>query len=261
MRLGLVRFVNARPLDYGLRNDASQKGYKLLEATPATLCDLLLQGELDAALISSVEFLRHGDALGACQKVGVCARERVRSILYLYSGAASDVPRRLYADAASRSSTALLRWLLFSEFGARPEVIALSADLVVERCQQEADCAGLLIGDSALDFEANPVEGLQCRDLAEWWRAQSGLPFVFALWAYPRLRPLPDALFEDSLLAGLAALPQIAAATPYRDALSYLSESLHYQLDAEDRRSLAYFSEVLKELDAPIGGLLEEKEA
>ena len=40
--------------------------------------------------------------------------------------------------------------------------------------------AGLLIGDPAMMAK---TDGLYAYDLAEVWRAETGLPFVFAVWA------------------------------------------------------------------------------
>ena len=40
--------------------------------------------------------------------------------------------------------------------------------------------AGLLIGDPAMMVQ---TDGLYAYDLAEVWRAKTGLPFVFAVWA------------------------------------------------------------------------------
>ena len=45
---------------------------------------------------------------------------------------------------------------------------------MLERCD-----AGLLIGDPALMVDTG---GLHAYDLAEVWRAKTGLPFVFAVW-------------------------------------------------------------------------------
>lgn len=249
MRLGLVRYLNARPLDYGFRQDLA--GADLLEDTPARLVNELLAGRLDAALISSVECLRNADRLGSCLRVGVCARREVRSILFFArKGDVADPTtadfRRVYVDRGSRSSVALLKVLLrrrgrteLPEFEERDP--AAIPDLV------RGDCAGLLIGDGAMDFRYGPRFGeFDCRDLAGWWHEREGLPFVFALWAYPRERPLPDDLFQKSLDRGLENLEKIAGGAGYPEGLEYLRDILHYRLDDADRRSLTTFHDYLR---------------
>ncbi len=246
MRLGLVRFLNARPLDYGIRQ-AFPSG-DLLEETPARLVAELLAGRLDGALISSVECFRHADRLDFYPGVGVCARGAVRSILFFTRRAAGDPARaeleRVFVDQGSRSSVALLEILLRTNGRPLPrfeeQAPALIPDLV------DAHSGGLLIGDAALNFRHDPRSlDFECRDLATWWYEREALPFVFALWAFPRERPLSADLFENSLDQGLAHLEKIAAGFPYPDALEYIRDVLHYRLDADDLRSLAVFRERL----------------
>jgi chorismate dehydratase len=100
------------------------------------------------------------------------------------------------------------------------------------------------------------TEGLYAYDLAEVWRAKTGLPFVFAVWAVRKaalagMRPGLDlsGIFRRSRDHGL--LPQNVAAIARewspRMGLSearissYLRENIHYQLDAECRKGLALY--------------------
>lgn len=278
-RLGLVQFLNARPLDQGFRERAAAgEDIELSEDTPAELFRRLQAGELDAALISSVECLRNAERLGFCEAVGVAARWQVRSILYIRPlaseerGSPDDPAERpatlkddgpaargtpvecIYADSASRSSIALLECLYARERGALPQVETLPAAEIPRRCLDEAragrSVGGLLIGDNALDFsQGEQRDRFAAHDLASWWREREELPFVFALWAYPRKRPLPDAFFLESLERGLAQLADIAGESSYPGAQEYLGELLHYRLDAADRAGLARFRERLISID------------
>ena len=88
MRLGLVKHLNAHPLDYGFREDGV---HDLIEDTPARLYAMLAEGELDAALISSVECLRNEHRFGYCDTVGVCCHGALKSILYFEANEAGKV--------------------------------------------------------------------------------------------------------------------------------------------------------------------------
>ena len=259
MKIGLVRFLNARPLDDGFRRNlplAGVESYEWLEDTPARLYEMLLGGELDAALISSAEVLRHPEALSYCPSVGVCARSEVRSILYIRKKNGkkdtplfyTEEPERIYTDNGSRTSVALLRILLSRRFGKHFPAEPTPPNRVPELAQGGA--TGLLIGDSAMNFLLDPEsEKYDKLDLCSWWHREENLPFVFALWAYPRERPLPDAIFEQSFEAGLGNLEEIVRGSPYPKVREYLSSVLHYRLDSRDRASLARYDELLRILD------------
>lgn len=246
MRLGLVRFLNARPLDHGFRRDLPAES--LMEDTPARLVEALLDGRLDAALISSVECLRNQDRLDYYPGVGVCTREEVRSILFFTRTGQTNLAEleRVYVDRGSRSSVALLEILLEQATGRLPAFEESPPGDIPERVRANPGSAGLLIGDSALDFRSAPDFGdFNCRDLARWWYESESLPFVFALWAYPRQKPIDGELFERSLDHGLDSLPRIAAEFDYPDGLEYLRDVLHYRLDERDRISLKRFETYL----------------
>ncbi len=252
MKLGLVRFLNARPLDYGFRQAALRGEVEIVEDTPARLYEELCAGGLDAALISSVEVLRHPELFGSCRSVGVCASERVDSIVYLRAaGFAQQPPRLVLADSGSRSSVALLEILLRRTFPeAQIEWRAADPSSIPDLVDE--DTAGLLIGDSALALRTSGGRsGFVLRDLAEWWFSLEGLPFVFALWAYPRARPLADAFFEESLESGLGHLSEMARASHYPDAYAYLANVLHYRINDRDREALRRFHSLLSAAAVP----------
>ena len=252
MRIGLVRFLNARPLDFGLRQAARQRRLSVVEDTPARLFQGLERGELDAALISSVEVLRHPERFGSCRTVGVCAGDRVDSIVYLrQTGTDLEPPRLVVTDRGSRSSVALLQILLGREFpGASIEWQSLPPEEIPARIDHET--AGLLIGDSALALR---TEGgrphCTLRDVAAWWHDLEQLPFVFALWAYPIGAPQSDSLFEESLELGLQHIQEIARESSYPEALPYLTRTLHYRITDRDLEALKRFQSLLSVVQAP----------
>ena len=242
MRLGFVRSLNARPLDYGF----SQKGtHEIIYEVPSVLSAMLREGRLDAALISSVECFRHEHILSYCNKVGVCSHSAVRSILYLRPFGMKGHPGEILADRGSRTSAALLSSLIYKETNTMPDLIETDPEEIPVIMKKHQ--GGLIIGDPALDFEISPYYSkFQVTDLGRWWNESEHLPFVFALWAYPSLRPVSDELFIDSLSEGLKHIDSIAATSPYTKSYEYLTTNLHFQINEPERKALLVFRERLQ---------------
>ena len=122
--------------------------------------------------------------------------------------------------------------------------------------------AGLVIGDPALKIDRSRYQTI---DLAEEWIRHTGKPFVFAFWAV-RAAALPEAdpaldlaaAFRDSRDRGLeaASLDKIAREWAPRlglsgaDIRSYLTENIHYQLDAGCLEGLQLFYRYASEIGA-----------
>lgn len=186
MRIGGVPYgVGARLLT-GL--DA-EPGVVLRRDPPSALIEALRAGELDAALVSSIEAFRR-PGYGAVSGIGIACAGPVHSVRAFRR---PGPIRRAAVDAASESSVALLRILLERRLGApgvefervpgtrTPD--ALPHDLV------------LLIGDDGLHADPGARAVI---DLGAAWHEWTGLPFVFALWL---IAPGADAPRAVELLA------------------------------------------------------------
>lgn len=248
MRLGLVRYLNARPLDYAFQTDVRfYPNVRCFPDTPAELVNRLLSGDLDAALISSVECFRNSDRLYWCNTVGVASNFEVQSLIYFRkeSDSLEQPVNRLYLDEGSRTTVALLKLLYLRKFGTIPECISKPPEQIPNLL--DSNSAGLLIGDSALHTYHSP-NGFHFRDLVTWWHQETKLPFVAALWAYPKEKQhlFPNEFFNNSLSTGLSRLEEILAQNgeQYRH---YLTKSLHYWLTDNDQQALTMFSKLLQE--------------
>ncbi|KAB2968286.1 MAG: menaquinone biosynthesis protein [Thermoanaerobaculia bacterium] len=200
LRVGIVHYVNSRPLAYGLlRGDAGgELACELL--APAAIADRLRAGTLDVGLVPSIELSRI-PGLRVVPGLAIAATHEVRSVLLVSRVPVGEI-RSVALDDNSRTSAALVRILLEERYGLRPEYRPAHADL--EPMLAGADAA-LLIGDPAL---AVPRERYVVLDLAGEWLELTGRPFVFAVWAVRRGAahgPLTAAL-EASFEAGWAAL-------------------------------------------------------
>lgn len=244
VRVGAVSYLNAKPLYFRLEELAPSVSLEL--DLPSRLADRLSEGELDLALIPSVEYLR-GVSRGYRVLPGfaIAARGPVRSVK-LFSRVPFGQIRRLALDAGSRTSQALTRIWLESRHGVRPSLIE-NLPMGVPVQESTAD-AVLLIGDRAMKV---PEDGFHSvTDLAEAWNHMTGLPFVFALWvtrAGVDLGDLPEALAQ-SRAEGLARADLLAETHGPRlglDAatcLDYLTNVLSYDLGEPEIAGLRRFA-------------------
>ncbi|WCL47978.1 menaquinone biosynthetic enzyme MqnA/MqnD family protein [Leptospira sp. GIMC2001] len=244
MRVGVVKSLNARPLTWGFEKDNTvQKVYD----TPKVLAEMLVAGELDTALISSVECLRHSDSLQYSLSVGVCARTGVRSILYYKNLTESFPPSMISVDSGSRTSVALLELLFLLETGKKVITQADSPENIMKEISKGSG-HHMLFGDNALNCSFNS-DIFQVRDIAEWWFSLTGLHFIFALWAYPKAKPIEDKIFVSSLEYGLQNIDEIISSEKKFDSdfvRNYLQRELHYIPDQKSLQGFEKFSELLR---------------
>ena len=176
IRVGAVTYLNAKPLYYRLCDIAPD--VVLTMEFPSVLAEQLAAGELDVALIPSVEYLRAaGRGYEIIPGIAIAARGPVRSVK-LFSRVAWDRVERLALDAGSRTSQVLARVWLDEVHGVRPPVVE-ELPLGVSALESTAD-AVLVIGDRAMRVPHEPF--VEVVDLAEEWHRLTALPFVFAFW-------------------------------------------------------------------------------
>lgn len=244
IRVGAVSYLNARPLYHRLTEFAPEVELHL--DLPSLLADRLAAGDLDVALVPSVEYLR-GVASGMTIVPGfaIAARGAVRSVK-LFSRVPFGRIERLALDEGSRTSQALALIWLDEVHGVRPPRVE-PLPMGVPAMESTAD-AVLVIGDRAM--KVPEAEFHATVDLAEAWNVLTGLPFVFALWvARPGvdLGDLPEAL-ERSRTEGLAHAPEIAAEWGPRLGLDvatcvdYLTRVLSYDLGEPELAGLRLFA-------------------
>ena len=243
IRVGAVSYLNAKPLYYGL--DAHAPAIQLELDLPSRLASRLAGGDLDVALIPSVEYFR-GAAGGYAALPGfaIAARGPVWSVK-LFSRVPFGQIRRLALDEGSRTSQALVQVWLDSAHGVRPGTIE-TLPMGSSPLESSAD-AVLVIGDRAMRVPDAPWHATV--DLAEAWVALTGLPFVFALWV---ARPGVDLGDLPAILArcradGLAHAGAIAAEFAPKLGLDegacidYLTRILSYDLGERELAGLRLF--------------------
>ncbi|MEZ6100400.1 MAG: menaquinone biosynthesis protein [Pirellulaceae bacterium] len=248
LRIGAVSYLNTRPLVYGLqdRSDA-----EVIFDLPSRLADRLSRGELDVALIPSVEYFLRPDyriVSDAC----IGCRGPVLSVKLFCRRPVSEI-KTLALDEGSRTSATLTRILLAERHDVHPQLRSLS----IGEGLSDADAdAVLLIGDRAIG--ADEAGFAEVWDLGDVWCRWSELPFVFAMWV---AREDVDASRIDTALAaardaGVTHMEEIAEKAS-RDldlaaaaCLSYLRDNLYFFLGPRERRGLELFYEKAVRLGA-----------
>lgn len=252
--VGIVDYLNTRPLAWGFRPQLAPPEVETVHASPARLADLLAAGRIDVGLVPLIEAARL-PGVRMVSDVGIAAVREARSVL-LVSRRPIAAVRQIALDEHSRTSAVLVRLLAARRWGIEPQYRIARPRL--DEMLGEAEAA-LLIGDPALRVERS---GLQVWDLAAEWRAMTGLPFVFAVWAARRGLTLDEErehLFAASLELGEENLDEVVAEAAADSGLAddllrrYYTHHLHFRLGPEERAGMHEFLRLAEE-EGLVGG-------
>ena len=240
-RIACVPYLNARPLLEGLT-------HPVRELVPSALIEEFQGGELDVALLSSIDVISMANP-EVVDGVAIGSRGDVYSVILAYEGDLQGIDR-VTLDPASHTSNTLLQIVLGEFHGIHPEYVQITETNIKN---QQISLPRLLIGDPAISFRKRTSgTSVRCLDLGGEWYRQTGLPFVFALWSLRKentnKRELSQMLRAAKAL-GLSNLPKIADLDEDPDfALHYLSESIRYDLGEEEKGGLTLFTEMLQKI-------------
>ncbi len=229
---------------------------------PSECADRLAAGTADIGLVpvASLALIPGLRVLPGCT---IASKHHVRSLL-LVRRAHQPLKelRTVAADTASRTTIAHTR-ILFHHWGNRSlEYVPMPGDL--DRMLVRADAA-IVIGDPALlaleeryNREERTGEELVYHDLAEEWRALTGLPFVSAVWGGAGCGgALEDRVANDLIHSrdhGLANIEALVAQWAERLPLpenvirTYFTANIHYVLDDECQEGMRCFFRKAAEL-------------
>jgi chorismate dehydratase len=230
IRLGRISYLNMAPIFFRLDAEVEE-----VTGVPTELNRALLEGDLDLAPISSIEWARNADRLLVLPRLCVSSDGAAGSI-QLVSSLPLERIRSIAVTPESATSVVLARVLV-----PRAEQVPLG---------QEAD-AKLLIGDAALRSAFD--DPTPHHDLGRMWQRRTGLPMVFAVWACPD--PPPDGIgaLEEALVRSLRRAGEEPerlaqeAAELYGYPAGFLAryfERLRYDFGPREREGLETFLEL-----------------
>jgi chorismate dehydratase len=257
LRISAISYLNTAPLMWDFEHGEAGRQFDIGYTLPSGCARALAEGTADIGIIPAAAYAEI-PGLQVLPEVAIASRRAVRSIL-LVSKVPIEKVRTVALDTSSLTSVALTKVLFEKWLGGGRTFTPVAPDL--EKMLAGHDAA-LVIGDPALKVDRSRYLTL---DLAEEWIRYTGKPFVFAFWAVrgkalgeadPRLDLA--AIFRDSRDRGLerASLNQIAREWAPRVALAedevrtYLTENIHYQLDAGCLDGLRLFYQYAAEIGA-----------
>jgi chorismate dehydratase len=261
LRISIVEYLNTAPLVWGFTDGPLAGKYDLSFTVPSQCAEALRRGDVDIAIIPSIEYQRI-DNLFVMPGISVAAKDEVRSLLVV-AKKPIELAKRIALDSSSRATQALVKILAADLWKIRPEFVEAPPD--ASEMLKNADAA-LIIGDPALriamkmealaakvasgedcckgDPEDMPVPGFETTfvyDVAYQWRELTGKPCVLAIWA-----GRPEAMtrgviadFHASKEYGVARIREICEAAsikldmPPRELERYLIENIHFGLEEE----------------------------
>ncbi len=277
LRLAAIDFLNPAPLMWDFEHPPLSAPlalrYQIDRMSPSECAARLASGQADIGLVP-IAALATTLGLRILPGCTIASKGRVRSLL-LVRRASQPVAtlRSVAADTASRTTLVYAR-ILLHKWG-NPAVPFLPMAAGLDAMLACADAA-ILIGDPALlaleersnRFERSGVE-LVYHDLAGEWRAQTGLPFVSAVWAFtPQTVGAPgpshlgtgesmNSITQDFIqsrdhglqnIAALAAEWSAKLPIPEETIRSYLTSNIHYVLDEECIEGMSGFFRMAAEL-------------
>ena len=241
-RLGVVSFLNSRPLIEGLQRAGA--GVEIVFDVPSALPGLLDDDVVDAALVPVIDLAYPGrrwnivsDACIGCDGETLTVR--------VFSRVRPEEIRQLHVDGDSHTSVVLASLIWRKMYGTRLLVTPYTDGVAEDDCE-----AILLIGDKVID---NRLVDLDiATDLGGAWKSLTGMPFAFAVWAARRDRQLGELpqMLAQARDRGLANLTDIAENTapgmgwPVELAKRYLTRRLVFSLGPRMRQGLDLFLEM-----------------
>ena len=241
IRVGSVNYLNTKPLEYGLKLPPVSNMIELIEDYPARLADMLINDEIDLGLIpvAAISQIPNYNIVG---DYCIGTEGEVASVC-LFSEVPVEKIEKVYLDYQSRSSVALLKWLMKEYWDSDAELIEAKDENF--RKEIKGTTAGLVIGDRAL--EQRKISTF-IYDLGSEWKKITGLPFVFAAWVSTQELPVEFiTAFNNANALGLKHLDKIIASNPFDlyDLKKYYTLHISYKLDNKKREAMQKFLELI----------------
>jgi chorismate dehydratase len=248
LRISAISYLNTAPLMWDFEHGKAGGAFDISYTLPSDCARALAEGTADIGIIPAAAYAEI-PGLQVLPDVAIASRRAVRSIL-LVSKVPVERIRTVALDTSSMTSVALTRILFQKWLGGGRTFTSMAPDIDQMLAAHDA---GLLIGDPALKVDRARYYTL---DLAEEWIRHTGKSFVFAFWAVrsEALKQAPPSLdlaavFQNSRDRGLepSSLDQISREWAPRLQIteaavrSYLTENIHYQLDAGCLEGLRLF--------------------
>lgn len=239
LRIGVVPYLNAKPLIYGLNQQSDL--IELSFEVPSLLPNKLNNDQVDVAIVPSIEYFRNGSYL-IIPDVSISSIGSVESVK-IFSRVPIHTIKTIALDKSSLTSCALTRIIFRERYHLSLQYTSWNGQYDIARTDTDAV---LLIGDNAMRIADDAYITL---DLGQAWFEYTQLPFVYAVWAVKKDRHIPgiNHLLKNAKEAGIRSVRDIASAEsqrlhfPYERCLNYLTHSIRYNLGKAEIEGLRKF--------------------
>jgi len=243
IRVGVVNYLNTKPLIYGLEQTPIREQIELIGDYPSRLGEMLIKGEIDIGLVP-VAILPQLPQYFIAGDYCIGTEGEIASVA-LFSEVPMNEIKKVYLDYQSRTSVDLLKFIMKESWGINPEIVEATGENYREEIRNTT--AGLVIGDRA--FEQRKISTF-IYDLGSEWRSITGLPFVFAAWVSTRELPAEFiSAFNKANGLGLQHIGEIVAEEKFAlyDLNKYYTLHLSYFLDERKRKGMELFLQMIVE--------------
>lgn len=245
IRIAAVSYLNTLPLLYGIKHSDVINTINLQVDYPSKIAQWLIEGQVDMALIpvATIPQLKESYIVS---NYGIAADGAVASVC-LFSNLPVQEIKTVILDYQSRTSNELVRVLLRDYWKITPAIIYSQKEY---RHQIKGDTAAVVIGDRA--FEQKMISNY-CYDLAEAWKAMTGLPFVFAAWVSNKKLPAEFIkAFNKANAFGTEHISDVIKTIDNKlgiDLQSYYLKNIRYFLDEDKKKALKKFLQLSLSFD------------
>lgn len=258
VRIGMVNYINTAPIYEEWKTMDINPDWQVTTAPPSTLNKMLENDELDVGMVSCYEYAARPDKYRILTDLSISANGPVGSV-FLFS----TLPPNLLDDkmvlltGQSATSVALVKIVLEEFYSIQPRY---DVGDILDAKDNYDDVSGVLaIGDEALRIKLQNVYPYQL-DLADVWKKNTGLPFVFAVFAVREeiIQKNPDTVLDiqQTLVAcrkkGAANLQEICRNVAPRIPMEFEScyeylQQIQHNLAPEHKQALEqFFSYLIK---------------
>lgn len=244
VKIAAVSYLNTKPFLFGIQHSPLIKDIDLVIDHPSRIAEELINGNADIGLIP-VAIIHQVSSAQIISDYCIGCDGAVSSVC-IYSEVPIEEIREIYLDYQSRTSCELAKVLMEQYWKIQPKQLAAAPgyESLISNY-----CAGLIIGDRALEAKNNFTYSY---DLGEIWKLYTGLPFVFACWVMNKKLPGNFiAQFNDALQFGVYHIAAVADREmlnfPGVDVHDYLNRKIKFNFDAENQKALHKFLFLLKE--------------
>ena len=244
-RLAASSYLNSAPLIWSFLHGTKCGQVDFVEAVPSRCAQLLAEEKVEGALVPVIEYQRIESGF-LVPDVCVGSQKEVLSVVLVSKDTELEQIRSVALDESSRTSATLVK-VIFREFLDHEPAWTVRTPNLEEML--EKNDAALIIGDPGMTF---PRHGLKLWDMANLWRAYTGLGFVFAMWmiADRGVEAARRVDFAGARDEGVAHVEEIVAEyqqkipMPVEELRRYLTENIVFHVDDSMKRGLELYFEL-----------------